>query len=298
MRLSSLQIRDPFLFTDHSESRYVLFGTTDTDAWSPAGTGFDHYVSIDLATWSGPTAALHPLSGARERTQYWAPEVHAYRGAHYMLATLGREGSRRGTHIFVADGVTGVFQPWSNGPITPADWDCLDGTLHVDDDGAPWIVYCHEWVQVEDGAIVAQRLADDLRRTLGEPTVLFTASSARWVRPVSHETLGAGRPGFVTDGPFLHRLSSGELIMLWSSFGDGGYSIGIARSLSGTVLGPWAQSEAPLDIPDAGHAMIGTSLDGQLLLVYHQPNRTPWERPIIREVSELAGAVLLLPPTS
>ena len=34
--------------------------------------------------------------------------------------------------------------------------------------------------------------------------------------------------------------------MLWSSFGDKGYTVGIARSETGRVEGPWKQDPKPL----------------------------------------------------
>src|SRR6185295_7855253 len=103
----------------------------------------------------------------------------------------------------------------------------------------PWMVFCHEWVQIEDGTMDAIPLAKDLSKPIGEPVKLFRASEAAWVRPV--------KPGqFITDGPCLHRLSNGTLLMLWSSAGSNGYTVGIARSQSGTIAGPWKQDPKPL----------------------------------------------------
>ncbi|MFZ0544128.1 MAG: hypothetical protein WAM60_01730 [Candidatus Promineifilaceae bacterium] len=31
--------------------------------------------------------------------------------------------------------VSGPYSPLVDGPITPDNWQCLDGTLHVDEDG-------------------------------------------------------------------------------------------------------------------------------------------------------------------
>jgi hypothetical protein len=39
----------------------------------------------------------------------------------------------------------------------------------------------------------------------------------------------------------LHRLPGGELLMLWSSFSKGGYTISVARSAPGQLRGPWLQ---------------------------------------------------------
>lgn len=145
----------------------------------------------------------------------------------------------------------------------------------MDASNQPWIVFCHEWVQVGDGEICAMRLSDDLVSAVDAPQLLFRASEAPW----AHELNSKGRKGYVTDGPWMHRLSSGELLMLWSSFGTGGYTVGIARSASGDILGPWQQLPDPLYVGDGGHCMVFRTFDGQLHLAYHRPNPTPDERP-------------------
>ena len=86
--------------------------------------------------------------------------------------------------------------------------------------------------------------ADERRpaRAAGDPQLLFKASEARWARPFAgFEELSDGPPPphLVTDGPFLHRTPGGQLVMLWSSLGDGGYATGVARSTTGTLHWAW-----------------------------------------------------------
>lgn len=291
--LEDIQIRDPFLLAVPEEGVHYLFGSTDADIWNAPATGFDCYRSADLRVWEGPLAAFRPPAGFWSDRNFWAPEVHRYRDRFYMFATFKADGVARGTQILVAEHATGPYRPWSDGPVTPSGWECLDGTLHVDDDGSPWIVYCHEWVQVIDGQVVAQRLSDDLRETVGEPVVLFRASEAAWARPHRHRQLPPGAEGYVTDGPFLHRLASGVLVMLWSSSGESGYAMGLARSRGG-VLGPWDQLPEPIWARDGGHGMIARTLQGDLVITLHQPNRTPDERAVIRWLAETEDGLRLL----
>jgi hypothetical protein len=192
-----------------------------------------------------------------------------------MFASFKAEGVCRGTQILAANGPQGPFLPISDGPVTPRDLDCLDGTMFVDANDQPWIVFCHEWVQVGDGEVCALRLSDDLKATVGQPHLLFRASEASW----SQEINSKGRKGYVTDGPWLHRLANGDLLMLWSSFGTGGYTVGVAKSASGEILGPWQQVPEPLYAGDGGHCMVFRTFEGQLLLAYHRPNPSPDERP-------------------
>ena len=90
----------------------------------------------------------------------------------------------------------------------------------------------------------------------------------------------------MTDGPWLHRLPGGEMLMLWSSFSVDGYTIGVARSASGQLPGPWLQDTRPLYISDGGHCMTFRDFDGNLWLSFHQPNRHPNERPKFLPLAE------------
>lgn len=291
MRLDDIQIRDPFVLTVPGEERSWLFGSTDTNIWNGPATGFDTYWTTDFEEWRGPLPAFRPTEDFWSHTQYWAPEVHAYRDAFYMFATFTADGHRRGTQALRSSKPEGPYEPWSDGPLTPRDWECLDGTLHVED-GVPHLVFCHEWKDVGDGEIHAVRLSEDLRTTLGEPTLLFRASDAPWARSIP-------RPEFeqvyVTDGPSMHRTADGRLLMLWSSFGESGYAMGVATSASGRIHDPWAQSAEAIWPADGGHGMIFAAPDGQLFLTLHTPNRTPDERARFFPLEETADGLRLRP---
>lgn len=63
--------------------------------------------------------------------------------------------------------------------------------------------------------MLAVKMTKDWTARIGEPITLFHASQAPWVRPVAdHDKL-------VTDGPFLHRMKNGKLVLIWSSFVKG-----------------------------------------------------------------------------
>jgi beta-xylosidase len=289
LKNKDIHIRDPFVVTDTAEQRYYLYGTTGTETWSGLASGFDYYTGGDLQNWEGPFPAFRPPSGFWSDRNFWAPEVHLYQGYAYLFASFKAEGVCRGTQILRADSPRGPFLPISDGPVTPRDWECLDGTLFVDDRGQPWIVFCHEWVQVGDGEVCALRLTADLTTAVGEPQRLFCASEAPWAKELNSKN----RRGYVTDGPWLHRLGSGGLVMLWSSFSEGGYTIGVARSESGGILGPWHQVPEPLYAGDGGHCMVFRRFDGGLRLALHRPNATPEERPEFIPLHETGDSLTL-----
>ncbi|QGH35865.1 family 43 glycosylhydrolase [Gracilibacillus salitolerans] len=285
-----VQMRDPFVFVDREQGKYYLFGSTDKNIWGK-GTGFDVWIGNDLEHWEGPYPVFRPDIEFFSEENFWAPEVHEYKGSYYMFATfLLKDSGKRGTAVLKSDSLTGPFHPHSDGIITPDDWFSLDGTLHIDEDGKPWMVFCHEWVQVGDGQICAVRLSDDLKEAVEEPVTLFAASEAPWPTSFQHKTRNT-RENYVTDGPYIYRAEDGELLMLWASFVDNVYAQGISRSTTGKVTGPWIHDEKPLFASDGGHGMLFHDLEGRLHLTLHSPNKTPDERPIFIEMEENDGVL-------
>lgn len=267
---------------------YFLYGTTDPDCWNPPATGFDLYTSPDLECWHGPRPAFRPPPGFWADRNFWAPEVHRIGELWCMPATFKAPGHSRVVQCLASESLEGPFRLHGDGPVTPEGWECLDGTIAWQD-GRPWLVFCREWLQVLDGEICALPLTEDGARSAGDPVVLFRASEAPWTRPVQE------RWHFVTDGPFLHLTARGTLLMLWSSFGPKGYAMGIARSRTGRIEGPWEHDRRRL-VDGGGHGMLFTAFDGRLLLAYHAPNDTPHERPRFREVVEDDRGVRLRRP--
>jgi beta-xylosidase len=295
MKTHEIQIRDPFIVPHAAERLYYLFGTTDRNCWGGSGSGFDCYRSPDLQEWEGPLPAFRPPPGFWGTENFWAPEVHRYGGRFYIFGSFKADRRYRGTQILVSDVISGPYVPLTDGPVTPPDWECLDGTLHVDADGHPWIVFCQEWVQVHNGAMHAMRLTADLKAAAGRPILLFNAAEAPWVRRQAWPAGDSKRsfPTYVTDGPFLFRTRGGTLLMLWSSEGRSGYAMGIARSETGHVAGPWTQTPAPLWSEDGGHGMVFRTFEGRLFVTFHRPNRTPDERPVFIEIEDTGDSIRL-----
>lgn len=292
MRLQEIQMRDPFILTDWRSNCYYLYGTTDKDPWKAEGVSFEAYRSTDLVHWEGPFTIFTPPLGFWGTHNFWAPEVHFHNDAYYLFASFKSVENRRGTHILVSSSPLGPFAPVSPKPATPAAWECLDGTFFLDEEGQPWMVFCHEWVQTNDGEIAAQRLSADLCRPVGEPELLFKASSAVWPKKLARRDGSGIIDARVTDGPFMHRTKDGTLLMLWSTVSETGYAMGYATSSSGRLQGPWLQQEKPLIQCDGGHGMIFRSFEGVLYLTYHSPNKTPNERPFFVALEERDGGLV------
>lgn len=275
----SFRIRDPYLLADESTGTYYLYAQSKNRAKS-GYFGVEVYTSRDLEQWSGPTSVLRLPDSMKVRF-VWAPEVHRFNGAYYLFVTLTFDETvstpapiaedwppmyRRGTWCYRSASPTGPFEPINDGPLTPADAMALDGTFWVEE-GVPYMIYCHEWVQIVDGAIDCVRLRSDLSAAEGDAVTILKASSAP-------NAITDPNVGKVTDGPFLYKSEkSGALLMIWSTIlpSRGGYSVLVTRSESGKLAGPWSES-TELFTDDGGHGMIFRDFNGRLRLALHQPN--------------------------
>ncbi|MDO5396627.1 MAG: glycoside hydrolase family 43 protein [bacterium] len=290
LKREEIQIRDPYVLVH--DGMYYLYGTTDKNCWSDKGTGFDSYRSSDLENWEGPFTAFRPDKDFWGDRHFWAPEVYYYEGKFYMFASFKSAEHCRATQVLVSDAPDGEFRLHSEKPLTPEGWECLDGTLWIED-GEPWMVFCHEWIQVIDGEMWAVRLKKDLSGTIGDPVLLFKSSQAPWTVGAKQRVNGEDCLAYVTDGPNLYRTEDGGLLMLWSCGGKKGYAIGMAKSSNGRIDGDWTHLDKLLFEENGGHGMIFTALDGKKYVALHKPNKTPNERPCFFEVAERAGILEL-----
>lgn len=280
MKLSDIHIRDPFVLP--YEGKYYMYGTPGQFAWEGVG-GFWCFVSEDLENWSEPIHCFPIPEGFWGTKNFWAPEVHVYKDKFYMFATFAAEGHPRCCQIMVADEPTGPFTIHS-APITPGHWWSLDGTLYVED-GKPYMVFCHEHVQIGTGTVCAIELTEDLKAPVGEPFLLFDAN-APWVVNDDQRCV-AGKPIRVTDGPFLWK-NGDKLSMIWSTFSNKNYAEGVVVSESGKIAGPWKHLDKPMFDKDGGHGMIFETFEGELMFTMHKPNNSPNERPHFAKIKPTA----------
>ena len=270
LKREEIRIRDPFIYTDHENKCYYMYGTTAlVDGCIDAKNTFSVYRSSDLELFEEPKVIFD--GGKCEfwaDRDFWAPEVHKYNGKYYLFGSCKSETKHRATHIFVCDTPDGEFTPLTATPITPSEWECLDGTFWIED-GKPYIVFSHEWTQVGNGEIWAMQLSEDLTQAVEEPFLLFRASD-------NVNVSGLDRHGgaFVTDGPFLYR-EDGKTKMLWSSFYQGRYLV--LDAWSDSLRGKWQHGGSRFDF-DGGHAMLFNRLDGERMISLHAPNSAGRER--------------------
>ncbi len=267
MLASDIHMRDPFILP--CDGQYYLVGTTG-DAWGAQGGGFEVYTSADLVHWTPRGQVMAPDNDRSWAAyQFWAPEMYARDGRFYLFYSGKTDTTRRGTGVAVSDSPLGPFRNVSQRPLTPPDWECLDGHLFRDADGTEWFIFVHEWVQCEVGEMWIQRIAEDYSSLVGDRRMLFRGRSAPW-------------NNHVIDGPMMV-VRDGTYHLFWSSFNDrDGYCTGVAAA--DDLLGPYTQSEAAVIGQDGGHNCVFRGFDGKLYTSFHRPNATPEERVRIAEL--------------
>ena len=305
--ISDIRCSDPYILADKPSRTYYMYS-------SGGGGRVMSRASKDLEHWTEPYVVMEfpETHWAGNRAASWAAEVHRYRGKYYLFTTshtretmvsLPGRGDipHRATQIYVSDSPRGPFKDFTNNtPHTPWDWASLDGTLWIED-GVPYMVFCHEWLQTVDGTMELVRLPDDLGVPTEAPVTLFKASDAPWVGEMlelGEKTNGMDIGGWVTDGPWIFRTQTGRLGMLWSSWGKKRYAIAAAYSESGSVKGPWVQEQEPLFEDNGGHGMLFRTFDGKLKLSMHwvdPADERPSRKPIIRDVDDSGDRLILLP---
>ena len=301
-KTSDLNIRDPFITVDREEGCYYLITSTRKQ-----GRGaLIAYKSLDLEMWGEVGYVYQARTDYIGNSHFWAPDFYLYKGNYYCFITVGRTADpfiNMGTTILKGgtspvDGYVPLLPP-DQLNITPADMVALDGALYVDDQGVPYMVFCHEWTQVKDGGVWAVKLKEDLSGADGEAWKLFSASESGWA------VSGGGDENIITDGTMIWKdKESGNLIMTWSSMsaakeiGVQNYSIGQAISRSGKIEGPWEHDPVPLWSSNGGHGMIFEDLEGNLKIAFHSPNSpSGQERVTISDIEIKDGKFVRFDPS-
>ena len=276
---ATFRIRDPFVLVDKKKKCYYIitaaltdsrhralraYRSTDLEHWHDAGLVYDS--SIDALACVDP-----------EEDIWWAPDTYHYKGRYYTFVTSSSRANgipRFTTALCSHKSPLGPYRAMHKDvrqiPLTPDGVQCIDGSLFVDNDGTPWIVYTKEWngpeVKNKVGEAWAQQLTKRLDGKVGNPIFLFRADEAPWVP-------GFKGGGHVVDAPFIWKdKQSGKLILLWSSFTTGDiYAVGQLTSVSGTIRGPWKHESQPVFV-NGGHQMLFHDLDGNLKMSLHYDN--------------------------
>lgn len=292
--LDSIRLSDPFILADKKTETYYM-----------TGTGGMLWKSKDLKAWTGPFRVVRQdtSSWMGKHPQIWAAEIHRYKGKYYYFATFtnrdriidtvkGNVIYRRACQVLVSDNPDGPYTSFGDKTYLPARMSTLDATFWVED-GKPYMIYCHEWLQNWNGAVQCVPLKPDLSGTAGSSRILFFANESPWSKERMADRV---IPNRVTDGPYVFRTQTGRLGIIWSSWVYHSYTQGVAYSSNGRLDGKWIQQKEPVTPPGFGHGMLFRTFGGQWLMCLHHETAINGRRiriPHLFEV-DLSGSKLVV----
>lgn len=237
-------IGDPFILSDGDV--YHMYATG-------AQVGFFHWISPDLQTFERDKAMK---KSSWVFGDYWAPEVYPWHGRYAMLYT-GRWKQNHSLRIGIAfsDSPEGPFEDPLKAPLFDFGYAAIDGTLTVDDEGVPYLIYSRDCSENRvDGRheshLYGVRLSDDLMSVVGEPVLLTTPEDAWEIISGDYRW---------NEGPAVLR-HDGRYYLFYSAnyFASADYSVGVA--VADAPLGPYVkQANNPILAPvknEAGDILV------------------------------------------
>ena len=304
MRLPEIPLQAPYVLVDQGTQTYLLY----VDASSAHESSVAVYQSKDLRDWTGPTKVYTVPNGgwADPSGGASAPEVHLHAGRYFLFTTLRnrktiiaaaqqtspratgtsiwQNQTARATVIAVADSPRGSFVTTeASSRITDASLMTLDGTLHTDPDGTPWMVFAQDWVQKLDAVMAAVKLKPSLTEPAAAPIWLFNGAQAPWYldpqagappgKPPANDLQFAPYAIFA---PQMYLTPGRRLVMLWSGYRRHFTEFVQTQALSktGNIAGPWEQL-APIVTGNRGHGMIFEAFDGRTMMILHNNHGQP-----------------------
>lgn len=202
-----------YIYTGHDKDgadNYVMpdwkcYSSTDMQNWTDHGT----ILSCDTFSWASPDSA-------------WAAQCIERNGKFYMYVTLvPSSGGGRAIGVAVADSPTGPFKDALGKPLCGPNWDFIDPTVFIDDDGQaylyfgnpnPYYVKLNENMTSYSGSIVKVNMTAD-----------------------GFGTTASGDKRTYTEGPWFYKRGN----LYYLLYAANGIPENICYSTSPSPTGPW-----------------------------------------------------------
>ena len=268
MKKEEITIRDPFVLL-HDDT-YYIYGTRSATTWTYAD-GFDCYTTKDLKEFNGPFEIFKAPKDFEFTKNFWAPECYEINNKFYFVTTFGNDDIKQGIYVMESSSPLGPFKLYSS-RLTPDDWTSIDGTLYFEED-TPYLIFSHSFEDegIVDGDYCIVELSKDLKNKVSEPKVLFKAKTSKWAVPVPFAKAEFGIDGdvYFSDGPNVLKTDDGSLYMAISSWGEKGYAVGVLKSQTGKIMGPWIHQDEPIYPFNGGHGMFFRDKENNIVFTLH-----------------------------
>lgn len=261
MQLKQFNARCPFVLP--YDGKYYLYYNKNISY----GCHIYMVVSDDLNNWTECECKIKPNELFKQEGMFLNPSVTYYKGKFYLTVSYRTDDIVKSVYIFISDSPEGEFSLYSETPLTPPEWECLGSSIFFDKNDKPYLIFSHEWIQVDDGTVCYVELSDDLKTAISSPKKLFSASEHKAVLSLSR-TKGA----YAVDKPDLYKAKDGSLNCLWSTVTANGYTVLVSKSDNGDIDGKWRMCENAFATVNGGHGMVFKDFSGNPHYIMHQPN--------------------------
>ncbi len=207
-----------YLYTTHDEDILVNDFYTMND-WRC-------YSTRNMVDWTdhGAVFSLDDIAWADARA--WAPQCIFRNGRFYLYCPVHKEGSGMAIAVGISDSPTGPFTDLGHPLVDEGDWNDIDPTVFLDDDGQAYLYFGNpelRYVLLNEDMI-------SYDETLGIQKVPMTEEA---FRKGSHDT-GTS----YGEGPWFYKRE-GLYYMVYAAFAEGVHEEHLAYSTSDSPTGPW-----------------------------------------------------------
>lgn len=207
-----------YLYTTHDEDQLIndfytmfnwhCFSTKDMVNWTDHGQVF----SLDDISWADDRA--------------WAPQAIERNGKFYLYCPVHKTNGGMAIAVGVSDSPTGPFKDLGYPLVDEGDWNDIDPTVFIDDDGQAYLYFGNP----------------ELRYVLLNEDMISYDKTVGVVKiPMTEESFAKGSHMTGTsyaEGPWFYKRN-GLYYMVYAAFGEGKRDEHLAYSTATSPTGPW-----------------------------------------------------------
>ncbi len=207
-----------YLYTTHDEDQLVRDFYTMYN--------WHCYSTCDMVNWTdhGQVFSLDDIEWADDRA--WAPQAIERNGKYYLYCPVHKINGGMAIAVGVSDSPTGPFRDLGYPLVDEGDWNDIDPTVFIDDDGQAYLYFGNP----------------ELRYVLlNEDMISYNKEVGVVKIPMTPESFGVG--GHMTgttyaEGPWFYKRE-GKYYMVYAAFNKGIHQEHLAYSTSDSPTGPW-----------------------------------------------------------
>ncbi|MBP5362050.1 MAG: family 43 glycosylhydrolase [Ruminococcus sp.] len=189
-------------------------------------TGWQAFSTKDMKNWTDHGRILEDTSFSWcNKNDAWASQCIERNGKYYFyFTTTNKTGGGRAIGVAVADSPEGPYKDPNGKPLCGPNWDYIDPTVMIDDDGQAWLMFgnpkCY-YVKLKEDMV-----------TLDGQIKQFDMTSQQFGPASGQHSTSYG------EGPWICKHNN-LYYLIWASFVDGFGGESQCYATSNSVTGPW-----------------------------------------------------------